>query len=250
MRLRPVMWFSLLNMWFLSTVLAGQLPPVPSYQKALEEYQKESRQAAEAPKISASDRATMEQAAQELAREMPNPGLRVGEKAPDFTLPNAHGQPVTLSEQLAEGPVVLTFYRGAWCPYCNLQLRGLRATYPHIQDLGAQLLAVTPQKPDKSLEQVKQDGYPFEILSDLDSNVMKEYRLYFEVPDELSDLYKSNFGLDLADYNGDGRYVLPVPGTYVIDRDGLIRAAFADTDYRNRIEPAEILAVLAVLNKD
>ena len=105
-------------------------------------------------------------------------------------------------------------------------------------------IAITPQIPDKSLAQIKKDGYPFEILSDLDSSVMKAYRLYFEVPEKVSNVYRRNFGLDLAEYNGMARYVLPVPGTYVIDAEGVVRAASADTDYKKRMEPRDIIAAL------
>jgi peroxiredoxin len=220
-----------------------QTPPVPSYADALATYE-----AGQKPgMLSEQDLAVMQRSTDELAEQMPDPGLKVGERAPDFTLPNAFGKPVSLSAQLARGPVVLSFYRGAWCPYCNLELKALHGALPHFERLGATLIAVTPQQPDKSLEQVKKDNYPFEILSDLDSTVMRDYRLYFTVPDELSNLYRDRFGLDLAVYNGPGRYELPVPGTFVIDTSGIVRAAFADTDYKRRMEPADIIAALQAL---
>jgi peroxiredoxin len=220
-----------------------EAPPVPSYADALATYQ-----AGQKPDmLSEADRAVMQRSANELAEQLPDPGLKVDERAPDFTLPNAFGKPVSLSTQLDKGPVVLSFYRGAWCPYCNLELKALHGALPHFERLGATLIAVTPQQPDKSLEQVKQDNYPFEILSDLDSTVMRDYRLYFTVPDELSNLYRDRFGLDLAAYNGPGRYELPVPGTFVIDTNGIVRAAFADTDYKRRMEPADIIAALQSL---
>lgn len=106
---------------------------------------------------------------------------------------------------------------------------------------------VTPQTPDKSLEQVRKDGFPFPILSDLDSSVMRAYGLYFEVPAALSDVYRRNFDLELAAYNGAEREVLPVPATDVIDRDGVVRFAFADTNYRRRVEPEAIVAALKTL---
>ena len=225
---------------------AGEGLPIASYQADLEAFQAR-RAAAGGPDFSPADRALMEQAGADLARSMPEPGLRVGELAPDFTLPNAKGEPVRLSERLARGPVVLSFYRGAWCPYCNLQLRGLQQSLPAFERLGAQLIAVTPQQPDRSLAQVEADGYRFEILSDLDSRVMRAYQLYFDVPPELSQLYHRRLGLDLAEYNGPGRYLLPVPGTYVLDPEGRVRAAFADTDYTRRMEPAVILETLRQL---
>jgi len=139
---------------------------------------------------------------------------------------------------------VLTFYHGAWCPYCNLQLRALQQSLPEIEARGAQLVAVTPQLPDKSREQVEDDGSAFEVLSDLDDRVMQAYDLYFEVPADLDAVYRERLGLDLAEYNGPDRRVLPVPATFVIDGDGVIRAAFADVDYRQRMEPAAIIAAL------
>ncbi|MDZ7805285.1 peroxiredoxin-like family protein [Thiohalophilus sp.] len=217
---------------------------VPSYEQAREQFEAERRQTSNGPKLSPEDRQIMQQAGEDLAASMPDPGLEVGKKAPDFALPNAFGKSVSLYKQLENGPVVLVFYRGAWCPYCNLQLHTLRESLPAIEGEGAQLITVTPQKPDKSLEQVKKDDYPFEILSDLDSSAMKAYNLYFEVPIELVDVYRRNFGLDLADYNGDGRYVLPVPATYIIDREGIIRAGAADVDYKERMEPAAIVEAL------
>ena len=221
--------------------------PVPSYADAVAEFESSRKPG----KLSAKDRAVMQRNAAELAERLPNPGLKVGERAPDFTLPNAFGKQVSLSKQLAKGPVVLTFYRGAWCPYCNLELKSLHGALPRLEHLGARLIAVTPQQPDKSLEQVKKDGYSFEILSDLDSTVMRDYRLYFTVPKALSDLYRDRFGLDLGTYNGPGHYELPVPGTFVIDRHGFVRAAFADTDYKRRMEPADIITALrALVNQD
>ena len=222
----------------------ASLADVPSYAESLAAFQAERQKSRKGSGIPATDMAIMQRSTQQLTAAMPKPGLPVGRRAPDFELVNAFGDEVRLSDHLARGPVVLSFYRGAWCPYCNLQLRGLVKTLPHIEARGATLIAVTPQTPDKSLEQVAKDGYPFEILSDLDDQVMKTYGLFFEVPAELSDVYKRNFGLDLAEYNGEGRYVLPVPGTFVIDRGGIIRAAYADTDYRQRMEPADIIAAL------
>lgn len=233
----------------LATPLVQAADPVPSYREAVEAYQA-ARARAGGPGLRPEDRRIMAEAAADLARAMPDPGLVVGERAPDFTLPDARGEPVTLSELLRTGPVVLTFYRGAWCPYCNLQLQGLRASLPRIQDLGATLAAITPQRPDRSLAQVEKDGYPFPILSDLDGSVMTAYRLRFRVPEELSALYIREFGLDLAAYNGPGRYELPVPGTFVIDRSGTVRAAFVDVDYTHRPEPAAIVDALRALTTD
>ena len=107
----------------------------------------------------------------------------------------------------------------------------------------AQLVLVTPQTPDKSAEQIRKDKYTFEVLSDLDSQVMKDYHLYFELPDELLAVYKKH-GLDIEAFNGEGRVVLPVPGSFVIDQQGIIRAMYAETDYKKRMEPSEIISAL------
>jgi peroxiredoxin len=213
---------------------------LPSYAEARREYEAGQPSGG----LSADDRAIMQQAAENLRAEMPSPGLRVGQLAPDFSLPNALGREVRLSDALARGPFVLTFYRGAWCPYCNLELHTLQSALPELREHGARLIAITPQKPDWSRRQIEKEDFGFQILSDLDSSVSTAYGLHFEVPPELTELYKEKFGLDLADYNGDGRYELPVPGTFVIDGDGMIRAAFADTDYKERMEPADILRAL------
>jgi peroxiredoxin len=223
--------------------LAEPAPQVPDLGERISDFQ--AQQTAPPAHL----RATMEQAAQALAAAMPEPGLKVGSRAPDFSLPDAFGNSTRLSDLLARGPVILTFYRGAWCPYCNLQLKALKESLPHFRRYHAQLVAVTPQTPDRSAGQIEKDGYPFPILSDLDDRVMKTYNLYFEVPEELRTLYVENFSLDIAAYNGEGRYGLPVPGTFIIDRQGIIRATFADTDYTKRMEPAAIIEALAALDK-
>ncbi len=226
--------------------IADEPPPVPDLGAQLTEKRAASR--GDAGPLTAADRQTMQAAMAEVAERLPNPGLPPGTEAPDFRLPNALGEPVRLSDVLSQGPVVLTFYRGAWCPYCNLQLRALKQIMPRIERHGAELIAITPQKPDASLEQVAEDGYPFEILSDLDDRVMEAYHLKFELPAPVNRLYQEKLGLDLAHWNGDGRYVLPVPGTFVIDPDGVIRAAFARLDYTQRMEPAAILEALDTLS--
>jgi peroxiredoxin len=212
---------------------------VPNLKQRLEDLK-----ASEEAKLSDEDRKASAQALQEIESAMANPGLNVGEVAPDFTLPDANGKPVHLAELLKNGPVVLTFYRGAWCPYCSLQLAALKETMPRIESLGAQLVAVTPQKQEFSRQQVKKSQFPFPILSDQESTVMKSYKLYFELPEQLKEVYMQRFQFDLAEYNGQGRYVLPVPGTFVINTDGRIVAADARADFTQRMEPADIIAAL------
>lgn len=214
---------------------------LPSYTQSLDQYVEKSKN--EKSPFSSSDMAVMENAGKDLASSMPDPGIKVGEKAPGFVLNNALGKQVSLNDKLKQGPVVLVFYRGAWCPFCNMHLHVLQESLPEFKKYGAQLITITPQTPDKSVEQFKQKGYPFEVLSDLDSKVMKDYKLYFELPAELVDVYKKH-GLDIEAFNGKDRNVLPVPGSFVIDTNGIVRAMHADTDYKKRMEPSAIIEAL------
>jgi peroxiredoxin len=222
-----------------------QLGGMPNLKQRLE-----TLKAEEATAMSDEDRKEFDAALQEIESAMANPGLKVGEIAPDFTLPDATGKPVQLAELLKKGPVVLTFYRGAWCPYCSLQLHALKEALPRIEALGAQLVAVTPQKREMSRQQVKQSPLPFPILSDQESTVIKSYKLYYELPERLKDVYLERFEFDLADYNGKDRYVLPVPGTFVIDTNGRIVTADAKADFTQRIEPTDIIAALQKIRNE
>lgn len=172
--------------------------------------------------------------------------VRAGDQAPDFTLANARGDQVTLSNLLARGPVVLTFYRGGWCPYCNLQLRAYQRALAEISAAGASLVAIAPEKPDDTLTTAEKNQLMFEVLSDVDGAVGAAYRLYFDLSPELKALYEAG-GNDLAKRNADGTWHLPIPATYVIARDGRVAAAFVDVEYRNRAETADILATLEAL---
>lgn len=167
---------------------------------------------------------------------------QVGDQAPDFKLVNAAGEPVWLSEYLKKGPVILTWYRGGWCPYCNLTLRALQEELPAFKALGAHLIALTPELPDQSLSTAEKHGLEFEVLSDIDSRVAKEYGLVYTLTDEVAKLYDGKF--DLKTYNGNNSHELPLAATYIIDPDGSIVYAFLDADYRNRAEPADIRAAL------
>jgi peroxiredoxin len=168
---------------------------------------------------------------------------KAGERAPDFRLPDVRGGHVRLRDLLANGPVVLSFYRGGWCPYCNLELRAFQKALPEIHGLGAQLVAMSPQTPDESLSTAVKNELAFAVLSDVGSATAKAFGIAFDLAEELRPIY-ARFGHALPDKNGDESWRLPIPATYVIDRDGTIALAFVDVDYRNRLEPAEILSVL------
>src|SRR5207253_1224408 len=150
-------------------------------------------------------------------------GLREGTLAPDFTLPDVHGRAVTLSALLGQGPVVLTFYRGEWCPYCNLQLRAYETILPQIRELGVSLVAVSPQTPDQSLTTTEQKGLTFPVLSDAGNEFARRYGLVYSLSQALRAV-----SADLPVYNGDDSWELPMPGTFVIAQDGTVRLAFVD----------------------
>jgi peroxiredoxin len=169
--------------------------------------------------------------------------LKAGEKAPNFILPNVKDRTVELQELLKQGAVVLSFYRGGWCPYCNMELRGLQKALPKIQALGATLVAVSPETPDNSLSTAEKNELTFEVLSDRGNKIAREFGLVFTVPEELRPVY-DKFGLDIPAYNGDTTFELPIPATYVIAPDGTVIHAFANTDYTKRLDPEDIIAAL------
>jgi len=194
---------------------------------------------APADKAAAFQRGVDELAASGIAAR----ALKAGALAPDFALPGARGAEVRLSALLANGPVVLTFYRGGWCPYCNLQLRAYQAALPQFRAAGASLVAISPERPDDTLSTAEKNALQFEVLSDVRGEVGAAYGLYFELSPELQALYAAG-GNDLAKKNADGRWHLPIPATFVIAPDGVVAAAFVDVEYRNRAEPADLLAAL------
>jgi len=167
---------------------------------------------------------------------------QVGDIAPNFTLTNALGKPTSLSDYLKQGPVVLTWYRGGWCPYCNLTLHELQEELPNFKANGANLLALTPELPDKSISTTEKNELEFEVLSDIGNKVAREYGIVFKLTDEVAGMYNKSF--ELNKYNGDESNELPLAATYIIDKDGTITYAFLDSDYRNRAEPSELTAFL------
>jgi len=175
------------------------------------------------------------------------PGIAVGEKAPGFRLPDARGREVSLEERLERGPVVLSFYRGAWCPFCNLELKALQEILPRIQEVGASLMAVSPQTPARALSLAEAHGLGFDLLSDATQKAIREYRLQFTVPQEIREIYMRMFGLDVARENADGSWNLPVPATFVIDTAGMVRAHHVAMDYMTRMEPHAIVAALTAI---
>ena len=181
-----------------------------------------------------------------MASDVAAAAKRSGDPAPDFTLPNVRGGTLQLKDVTAQGPVVLSFYRGSWCPFCNLELHALQKRLPDIRRHDARLVAVSPEKPDASLNHAEKLELEFDVLSDIGNGVASEYGLIMTLHPALRPLYR-HWGIDLPSCNGDETYQLPVPATYIIDRSGLIRAAFVDKDYTRRMEPDTIIQALESL---
>jgi peroxiredoxin len=173
--------------------------------------------------------------------------LKVGQTAPEFTLLDAYGREVSLKTLLAKGPVVVSFYRGEWCPYCNIQLHGLQEALPKMQELGATLVAISPEKPDHAIVATEKNNLTFPVLSDFGNNVARQFGIVFQVSEQQNEFSKNVFKNDIAFRNGEDSYELPVPATYVIDTKGVIRFAHADVDYMTgRAEPEAVVAALEV----
>jgi peroxiredoxin len=169
--------------------------------------------------------------------------LRAGDRAPGFRLPDARGGEVALDDLLVGGPVVLVFYRGGWCPYCNLQLAAFQSARSDLRAAGATLVAVSPQTPDQSLSVAERHALEFPVLSDAGNAVARAYGLVFTQSEAVTTASRG-LGIELADYNGDDSHTLPAASTFVIGGDGVIRFASVSGDYRWRVGPDEVLAAL------
>jgi peroxiredoxin len=189
-------------------------------------------------------RRVMEDAARELAASgVAARALKVGDSVPDFALPNQRGETVQFADLVRQGPVVISFYRGGWCPYCNLEIRALQQALPEITDLGARLLAVSPELPDGAMRTAEKNAIAFDVLSDLGNRVAAAFGLVFTLPPALQALYRE-MGLDLEKANGDASMTLPIPATYVVGADRRVIHAHVDPDYSRRMEPADVVDAL------
>ena len=170
--------------------------------------------------------------------------LKVGDKAPAFTLKDPNGNDVSSAGLLAQGPLVVSFYRGVWCPYCNLDLQALEEALPEFERRGARLVAISPQTPVNSRKSARQNALSFPILSDADNDVAAAFRLRFELPDYLIELYKNAGKIDLPGFNGDPSWTLPMPARYVIALDRTILYAEVNADYTRRPEPEDMFPAI------
>ena len=187
---------------------------------------------------------TMHRATAELiASGQAQKALKAGDTAPTFTLNDPEGQPVSSAALLQKGPLIVSFYRGVWCPYCNMELQALEAAKPEFDKLGATLVAISPQTAPNSRKSMRNNNLTFPILSDINGNIAAAFGLRFKLPDYLIELYKG-FKNDLPAINGDPSWTLPMPGRYVIDQDGTILYAEVNPDYTQRPEPEDMLPAL------
>jgi peroxiredoxin len=168
--------------------------------------------------------------------------LQVGDVAINFRLPNAAGKDVTLYDELDKGPVILMWYRGGWCPYCNMALHHMQEALPDFKKYNANLLAISPEVPDSSISTKEKHELEFEVLSDIDNVIAKQYKVVFQLTDEVANIYEDGFGL--SNYNGNDKGELPLAATYIIGQDKIIKYAFLDADYRNRAEPQDLVDFL------
>jgi peroxiredoxin len=204
----------------------------------------EKMQQALLPQLPAEAVATFRTTTERLVRSrIADQALKQGDKAPNFNLPNSHGKHVDSQALLRKGALVVSFVRGDWCPYCDLELRALQRELPAIHALGAQLVAISPQTIEHSLTTREKRDLQFELLSDAGNKVARQFGLVFTLADELKALYPA-LGIDLAAFNGDRSAELPMPATYVIGTDGTLRFSFVNADYTQRAEPQDILAAL------
>ncbi len=174
---------------------------------------------------------------------------KAGDKVTNFSLPDAMGNLVDLKSLLKKGTVVLNFYRGGWCPYCNLELRALQRALPEFEENQAQLVAISPESPDNSISTAEKLNLDFLILSDIDSKVAEQFGIVYIVPDYLKASFEK-FGLDLAQFNNADVVKLPLPATYVIDKDMIIRFAFANEDFTQRADVDKITKTVEKINNE
>ncbi|MEM5510782.1 peroxiredoxin-like family protein [Pseudoalteromonas sp. AS71] len=178
-----------------------------------------------------------------IAQHIKDNALQIGQKVENFSLANHNGENIELADLLKKGPVIISFYRGGWCPYCNLELKALNDYLPQFKTQSAQLVAISPQLPDETLSTAQKNDLEFDVLSDISNKVADQFGLLFTLDERIQALY-TQFGIDFEHYYGDKSFKLPLPATYVINQEGVITYAFLNEDYTLRAEPTDIMAAL------
>jgi len=169
--------------------------------------------------------------------------LPVGARAPALDLPDHDGKPISSADLLSRGRLVLSFIRGRWCPFCVGQMEAMNLILPQIEQAGATLVAISPQTVRQSFFMHDQHKLRFPLLSDAGNKVARQFKLTYRVPELQEAVYRRAF-VNLPFTNGDDSWELPIPATYILDRDGTILYASANEDYTERPEPGDIVGVL------
>lgn len=199
-------------------------------------------------RVSADVQAIMQSATDQLAaRGLARKALNVGDALPDFELENQFRVLMSRDELLCK-PLVISFYRGAWCPYCNLELSAQQARMEEMHRLGADFIAISPEQPDYALALQDKHRLNFNILYDKNNQLAKKLGLAFTLPAPLRSVYQT-FGIDVCAHNGNDHFELPMPATYIVNQDGKIVFAFIDEDYRVRLEPERLIEKLKQLKQ-
>jgi peroxiredoxin len=173
-------------------------------------------------------------------------GPKVGERMPPFTLPDTEGRLVALDTLLRSGPIVVSFNRGHWCPYCKMDLRSLAAQYDRVRELGASVVSIMPDNARFTSDYARQNDLPFPVLSDTDLGYSLTLGLIFWVGSEVQRLYQGA-GVSLDTYHGNDAFLLPMAAKFIVGQDGTVKARQVNLEFRTRMDPEEIIAVLANL---
>jgi peroxiredoxin len=196
-------------------------------------------------KLSPSDHELLRQGIDELiSTEMANNALSVGDRAPEFTLPDSLGNPVSSRQLLAQGPLVISFYRGGWCPYCNMDLQALQAVLPELRNRHTNLVAISPQLPVNGQQMQQAHGLAFPLLTDSGNSLAAQFGLRFVLADDLVELYTDSLGIDLTKLNDESGWTLPMPARFVVAPSGDIIYAQVKPDYTQRADPWALVSLL------
>jgi peroxiredoxin len=171
---------------------------------------------------------------------------KAGDRMPGFLLPNAEGQLVDSAELLARGPLVVTFFRGGWCPYCSTTLEALEAVLPALQRTGGTLVAMTPETGGRALAMKRDRGLHYEVLVDVDLAIAMAFGIVFRTPPLYAALLRRR-GVDLGERSGNPAWLLPVPAAFLVGADGVVARSWVNIDFTQRAEPTEIIEALTGL---
>ncbi|SDJ60012.1 peroxiredoxin-like family protein [Chryseobacterium jejuense] len=176
-------------------------------------------------------------------KRMEENSIQIGNQMPEFSLPNALGKIINSEDIIKNGKIILAFYRGSWCPYCNLELKSLQDNLSRIKNKGATLIAVSPQSPDHSLSMTEKNNLEFEVLTDIDNNFAKKLGIDFQLQDFVLPYY-NGLGIHLSDFNKNEDNTLPVPAVFVVDENRVVTYKFLDVNYMNRLDVEELIQSL------